>query len=191
MTRLEIIMGNMFSGKSTELIRRLKRHQAIGTPILVINSAKDIRSESDVLQTHDKSTLSCIKTNSLNTVDVPNNTKVIGIDECQLFTGLRDFVQSCLDRGINVILAGLDGDFMQQTFGELLSIVPLADEVTKLNALCMECLNGTLGPFTKRIVESKEQELVGAAECYKSVCRRHLKSQSVKTIINPFGEIFC
>ena len=174
MTRLEIIMGNMFSGKSTELIRRLKRNQAIGTPILVINSTKDVRSEKDVLHTHDKSTLNCIKTNSLETVDVPIGTKVVGIDECQFFTGLQDFVQSCLDRGINVILAGLDGDFMQQIFGELLSLVPLADQVTKLTALCMECLDGTPGPFTKRTVESTEQELVGSSECYKAVCRKHL-----------------
>ena len=175
MARLEIIMGNMFSGKSTELIRRLKRHRAIGTQILVINSAKDIRSDNEVLQTHDKSTLNCIKTNSLDTVDVPNNIKVVGVDECQFFTGLRDFVESCLNRNIHVVLAGLDGDFMQQTFGELLSMVPLADEVTKLTALCMECLDGTPGPFTKRTVESKEQELVGAAECYKAVCRKHLR----------------
>jgi thymidine kinase len=174
MARLEIIIGNMFSGKSTELIRRLKRHQAIGTPILVINSAKDVRSENEVLQTHDKSTLKCIKTNSLKTVDVPEYIKVIGIDECQFFTGLRDFVKICLDRDINVVLAGLDGDFMQQTFGELLSLVPLADQVIKLSALCMECLDGTPGPFTKRTVDSNEQELIGAAECYKAVCRRHL-----------------
>lgn len=167
-------MGNMFSGKSTELIRRLKRHQAIGTPILVVNSAKDTRSEREVLQTHDRSTLNCIKTDSLDAVDVPGNIRVVGIDECQFFTGLRDFVQRCLGRGISVILAGLDGDFMQQTFGELLSLVPLADEVLKLTALCMECLDGTPGPFTKRTVESREQELVGASECYKAVCRGHL-----------------
>ena len=190
MTRLEIIMGNMFSGKSTELMRRLRRHQAIGTPILVINSAKDVRSEDGVLQTHDKFTLGCIKTNSLETVDVPAHVKVVGVDECQFFTGLRDFVESCLDRGIHVILAGLDGDFMQQTFGELLSLVPLADQVIKLTALCMECLDGTPGPFTKRTVESKEQELVGAAECYKAVCRRHLKFNTAKTVVNPFGEVF-
>lgn len=185
MARLEIIMGNMFSGKSTELIRRLKRHQAIGTQILVINSAKDIRSDSDVLQTHDRSTLDCIKTNSLKTVNVPIGTQVVGIDECQFFTGLRDFVESCLNRNIHAVLAGLDGDFMQQTFGELLSMVPLADEVTKLTALCMECLDGTPGPFTKRTVESKEQELVGAAECYKAVCRRHLRHVDT----NPFGNV--
>ena len=189
MTRLEIIIGNMFSGKSTELIRRLKRHQAIGTSILVINSAKDIRSENEVLQTHDKSTLECIKTNSLETVDVPKHIKVIGIDECQFFTGLRNFVQGCLDGGIDVILAGLDGDFMQQTFGEILSLVPLADQVIKLSALCMECLDGTLGPFTKRTIDSKEQELIGAAECYKAVCRRHLKLDTINTDTNPFGEV--
>ena len=173
MARLEIIMGNMFSGKSSELIRRLRRHKVIGNEILVINSAKDTRNPDAVCQTHDKTTFDCIKTNTLVDVNV-DSANVIAVDECQFFSNLRDFVQTCLDRDKHVILAGLDGDYMQQTFGEMLTLVPLADEVVKLSALCMVCMDGTPGPFTQRTVESDQQELVGAAECYKAVCRRHL-----------------
>jgi thymidine kinase len=175
--RLEIIMGNMFSGKTSELIRRLKRHSAIGDTVLVINSKKDVRNEGDFLQTHDRSTFDCLKTNVL--ADVFGTQKyfdavVVAVDEAQFFEGLRPFVEQALKDCKHVILTGLDGDFKQQVFGELLYLVPLADDVTKLKALCMECMNGTLGPFSKRTSSSTEQELVGDVDVYRAVCRMHL-----------------
>jgi thymidine kinase len=99
---------------------------------------------------------------------------VVAIDETQFFSSLRPFVEEALKDGKHVILAGLDGDFKQQVFGELLTMIPLADEVTKLKALCMECMNGTLGPFTKRTVVNANQELVGDSDVYRAVCRMHL-----------------
>ena len=177
MARLEIIMGSMFSGKSSEMIRRLKRHKVIGDPILVINSSKDTRNPESVLQTHDNVTFECVKTNIL--LDIPamkqyQSAKVIAVDEIQFFDGVRFFVEQALKDGKHLILAGLDGDFRQQRFGELLNVIPLADEVTKLQALCMECMDGTLGPFTKRTVSGLVQELVGDCDMYKAVCRKHL-----------------
>jgi len=175
--KLEIIMGSMFSGKTSELIRRLKRHQVILDKILVINSKKDTRNMSEVLQTHDKNTFGCIKTEDLMSVvgtDEYYNADVIAVDEVQFFEGLRPFVEEALKEEKHVILAGLDGDFRQRVFGELLELIPLADEVTKLKALCMVCMNGTLGPFTKRTVKNDEQELVGDVDVYRAVCRRHL-----------------
>jgi len=175
--KLEIIMGNMFSGKTSELIRRLKRHRAIGDRIVVINSKKDTRNESEVLQTHDKSTFDCVKTDSLISVvdsDEYHHAQVVAVDETQFFEGLRPFVEQALREDKHVILAGLDGDFRQQVFGELLSVIPLAEEVTKLKALCMRCMDGTLGPFTKRTVKNGEQELVGDSDVYRAVCRMHL-----------------
>jgi thymidine kinase len=170
---LEIIMGNMFSGKTSELIRRLKRHKAIGDSVLVINSKKDTRNESEVLQTHDKNTFECIKTDNLDTVDYMD-ADVVAVDEAQFFKGLRPFVERALKHDKHVILTGLDGDFRQRVFGEILELIPLADDVTKLKALCMECLDGTLGPFTKRTSSRTEQELVGECDVYRAVCRRHL-----------------
>ena len=175
--KLEIIMGNMFSGKTSELIRRLKRHQVIRDKVLVINSKKDIRNMSEVLQTHDQNTFECIKTEHLMSVvgtDEWYDADVIAVDEAQFFEGLRPFVEQALKEEKHVILAGLDGDFRQRVFGELLELIPLADEVTKLKALCMVCMNGKLGPFTKRTVKNDEQELVGDSDVYRAVCRMHL-----------------
>ena len=171
MARLEVIIGNMFSGKSTELIRRVKRHRAIGHTVLVFNSSKDTRDLNDVVKTHDSSTIQCIKTAIL---DSHTEHDVIVVDEAQFFTGLRDFVEQALAMGKHVIVAGLDGDFQQMKFGEILDIIPLEDEVVKLTALCMDCIDGTPGPFTKRMVHGTEQELVGAAGMYKAVCRKHI-----------------
>ena len=177
--RLELIIGCMFSGKSTEMIRRLKRYKAINKNILVINSSKDIRNPQAVLQTHDNITFDCVKTHSLlelfSTYKI-QSVDIIAIDEAQFFSHLKVFIEGVLELNKHVIVAGLDGDFKQNVFGELLYLIPLADEVDKLKAMCMECNNGTLGPFTKRIIDNTEQELVGSNEMYKSVCRIHLKN---------------
>ena len=170
-------MGNMFSGKTSELIRRVKRHRVIGDQILVINSKKDSRNEGDVLQTHDMSTFDCVKTNNLlGIIDIKEykDADLIAIDEVQFFDNVEIFVKQALLDDKHVIVAGLDGDFRQRVFGELLALVPLADDVTKLKALCMECMDGTLGPFTKRTVKNDKQELIGESDVYKAVCRNHL-----------------
>ncbi len=170
---LHIVMGNMFSGKTTEMIRRLKRYNVIGKRVVVINSQKDTRSPEEVLRTHDNVTFRCIKTNDLTIVNT-DECDVVALDEAQFFTGLKTFVEKELGAGKTILLAGLDGDYRQRTFGELLDCIPLANEVTKLAAMCMDCHDGTRGPFTKRIVDSNQLELVGGDDMYKAVCRRHL-----------------
>lgn len=170
---LHIVMGNMFSGKTTEMIRRLKRYNVIGKRVVVINSQKDTRSPEEVLRTHDNVTFRCIKTNDLTIVNT-DGCDVVALDEAQFFTGLKTFVEKELGAGKTILLAGLDGDYRQRTFGELLDCIPLANEVTKLAAMCMDCHDGTRGPFTKRIVDSNQLELVGGDDMYKAVCRRHL-----------------
>jgi thymidine kinase len=172
---LHIIMGNMFSGKTSEMIRRLKRYKVIGKKIVVINSQKDTRSSEEVLRTHDNVTFRCIKTNDLSTMDI-DDCDVVAVDEAQFFLGLKPFVEKAMVTGKTVLLAGLDGDYKQRKFGELVDCIPLADEVTKLSAMCMDCMDGTQGPFTKRIVKSKKLELVGGDDMYKAVCRKHLYS---------------
>jgi thymidine kinase len=150
---LSIIMGNMFSGKTSELIRRLKRLKVIGKNILVVNSAKDTRSPDEVLKTHDNVKFNCHK--------VFDPFEIINTDE--------------FDKAdIIAILAGLDADSFQRKWGEILDCIPLACEVTKLSALCMRCNNGNPGPFTKRIVDNRELELIGGSDMYEAVCRKHL-----------------
>ena len=170
---LKIIMGNMFSGKTSELVRRLKRYEVIGKRILVINSCKDTRCTEHVLRTHDNMKFDCIKTNDLNELNY-QDVDVIAIDEAQFFIGLKVFVEKVLKRGKTIILTGLDGDYKQEKIGEILDCIPLADKVFKLSAMCMECMDGTHGPFTKRIVNSDKVELIGGTEMYRAVCRKHL-----------------
>lgn len=174
---LSIIMGNMFSGKTSELIRRLKRLKVIGKNILVVNSAKDTRSPDEVLKTHDNVKFNCLKAYDL--FDILNNPEfdkadIVAIDEAQFFPRLRKFVDCCLHVNKSVIVAGLDADSFQCKFGELLDCVPIACDMTKLSALCMRCNDGTPGPFTKRIVDDKTLELIGGSDMYIAVCREHL-----------------
>jgi thymidine kinase len=174
---LSIIMGNMFSGKTSELIRRLKRLKVIGKNILVINSAKDTRSPEQVLKTHDNVKFNCYKVHDLfdimETVDF-FDADIIAVDEAQFFPRLKKFVERCLLAEKSVILAGLDADSFQRKFGELIDCIPLACEVTKLSALCMHCNDGTPGPFTKRTVDDERLELIGGSDMYEAVCRNHL-----------------
>jgi len=174
---LSIIMGNMFSGKTSELIRRLKRLKVIDKQILVVNSAKDTRSPEEVLKTHDNVKFNCFKVYDLYDLmdkSAFEDAEIIAIDEAQFFSNLKKFVESCLDMGKDVILAGLDGDAFQRKWGELLDCIPMATEVTKLSALCMRCGNGNMGPFTKRTVENTELELIGGSDMYEAVCQKHL-----------------
>ncbi|ALI95824.1 hypothetical protein OlV7_192c [Ostreococcus lucimarinus virus 7] len=186
---LTIIMGNMFSGKTSELIRRLKRYKVIGKKIVVINSAKDTRSPEEVLKTHDGVEFPCLKVEHISHCIIKEsfcNADIVAIDEAQFFTNLKEFVEMCLFLNKSVIIAGLDGDYKQRKFGEVIDCIPLASDVVKLSALCMDCKNGTPGPFTKRIVQSDKLELVGGNESYKAVCRRHLESMDVQNKNDSF-----
>src|SRR6056300_1346842 len=105
--RLELIIGCMFSGKSTEMIRRLKRYRAIDKNILVINSCKDVRNPKEVLQTHDNVTFDCVKTDNLLKLfctDKIQNCDIIAIDEAQFFAHLRDFVEGLLEMNKHIIV---------------------------------------------------------------------------------------
>ena len=138
-------MGNMFSGKTSELIRQLKRYKIIGSKILVINSSQDTRSNEEVLKTHDNVTFKCLKTNSLLSIlnePLFHEAEVIAIDEAQFFVNLKAFAEECLLQNKNVLMAGLDGDYKQRKFGEMLDCIPMADTVKKLKALCTKCNNG-------------------------------------------------
>jgi thymidine kinase len=180
---LTIIMGNMFSGKTSELIRRLKRYKVLNKKVVVINSSKDTRSPEEVINTHDGVQFPCLMVDHISHCIIKEsfcNADIVAIDEAQFFTNLKEFVEMCLFLNKSVIIAGLDGDYKQRKFGEVIDCIPLASDVTKLSALCMDCKNGTPGPFTKRIVQNDDLELVGGNDMYKAVCRRHLKSMDIK-----------
>ena len=157
------------------MIRRLKSFQVINKKILVINSSKDTRSNCNVIKTHDSQTFKCIKVDTLHMVEI-GDYDIIAVDEAQFFNGLRSFVEMALSEDKYILLAGLDGDFKQNVFGEMWTVMPLADTITKLNALCMSCMDGTKGPFSKRITCESQQELIGDSDHYQAVCRKHLQN---------------
>lgn len=186
--KLKILLGSMFSGKSTELIRLIRREQSINNNILVIKPIIDNRYSNEHICSHNNDRIRCITTNNLNEIiqlEEWDKINCIFIDEGQFFKGLYNFVIECLETyNKSVIIAGLDGDSNRKSFGEILSLIPLADEVRKLSAYCHYCKNGTLGIFTHRITNDKKQTLIGGANVYKAVCRQHyiLLNKCSKTI---------
>ena len=167
---LELILGSMYSGKSTELLRRVNQLKAIGMRCLVINHASDTRVDGHHGRTHDGQTFAAIKTSDILLV----NTKgydVVAIDEGQFFNSLRAAVMLMVERqDAHVIVAGLSGDYKRRPFGELLELVPLADDVCFKRALCKGCCHpGRLAAFTKRV--SSETDTISVGAEYVPVCR--------------------
>jgi thymidine kinase len=178
---LEVVLGPMFSGKSTYALSYIRRQQAIGKQVLVMKPNIDNRySEDDVLVTHNHEQTSCMvwsTTQALNPV-IPQirQADCIVLEESQFFQGLETFVMYILrSYKKDILVVGLDGDAHQGKFGEILNCIPWATQVTKLCALCKKCKDGTLAPFTRRISNEHGQQVdVGGVEKYESVCLKHL-----------------
>lgn len=167
---LTLIIGPMFSGKSTELIRRLSIYTAFDYKILVVNHLIDTRS-SEVLSCRNfTGTFNGKKVATLS--EVPIDFDVIGIDEAQFFPDLYEGVQRFLKAGVIVIVSGLNGDRNQQPFGEISRLLPLVDELIHVKAMCRLCPELTPAPFTKSLTRFENQ--VAVSENYIAVCRKHL-----------------
>lgn len=171
---LEVILGPMFSGKTSRLVEVYKQCKFCNIPVIVINHSIDNRYDDELLSTHDKIKIPCIKTEKLrNVFDNPSllqDCEVILINEGQFFTDLYDSVVTMLSKGKQIYVCGLDGDFERKKFGQILDIIPLCDKVAKLTSLCSLCKNGKPGIFSKRITCETEQTVVGA-DNYIPVCR--------------------
>ena len=175
--KLDIILGCMFSGKSTELMRRCQKASAIGRRVIIINHSLDNRNTSDVIQTHNKQTHQAFKTDSLMRLYRETHWieyDMIGIDEAQFFDDLYEFILTIEPLGKHVILSGLDGDIHRKPFGQILQCIPLCDTVVKLHAYDMIDRDFTPAIFSQRIeLDSKEQVVVGAEEKYIAVSRKN------------------
>jgi len=174
--KLELIIGNMFSGKSTELIRRINREKSINKKILVINFSEDNRYSNNSVATHDQLKVSCIKLKKLSEFNknLLNQYDSIFIDEGQFFIDLYSFVSELVDVfKKHVVVSGLDGDSNRNTFGELIKLIPICDTVDKLHAYCNKCNNGRIAPFTKKIKEDGNLIDIGGNNKYIPVCRYH------------------
>lgn len=176
MAELHLIIGCMYSGKSTELLKVIQKYKILGEPVLAINHKLDERYGKNKIISHDKKESDCICIENL--MDITSEEeylrKIIIIEEAQFFQDLETFVNHALNDSKILYVAGLDGDYKMDAFGDILKLIPKCDSVKKLSALCMICKDGTLANFTKRIVENREnQTLVGSINTYIPVCRKH------------------
>lgn len=169
--RIEVVCGSMFSGKTEELIRRLKRAKFAKQKVEIFKPSIDVRySEQDVVS-HDQNSIPSTPIDSSSSILLlAGDNDVIGIDEAQfLDNGLVDVCNQLAYRGIRVIIAGLDMDFKGVPFGPIPALCAIADEVTKVHAICVKC--GSLAYISHRLVNSDKRVLLGETQEYEPLCR--------------------
>lgn len=176
---IEVICGSMFSGKTEELIRRLKRSKIAKQKVEIFKPGIDVRySETDVVS-HDATAIPSTPIESSNSLLllVEDDVDVVGIDEAQFID--NDLAHVCVElanRGIRVIVAGLDMDFKGIPFGPMPALCAVADYVTKVHAICMKC--GSPAVFSHRLVEDERRVMLGETQEYEPLCRRcYIKSK--------------
>jgi len=166
----------MYSGKSSELIRRVKRLQTIEQSYIIYNSHFDQRYGSNGVYTHDKIHLQCQVSDNLLPQLLTEEFKLahtIFIEEAQFFNDLYEFVKIAVEKhNKHVIVIGLDGDSDRNNFGQIHKLIPICDNITKLKALCSICKDGSPGIFSKKITTSTSTIDVGSDDKYIAVCRK-------------------
>ena len=184
---LELIIGPMYSGKTSKLLEIYKQCKLCDITVCVVNHSLDNRYHDSMLSSHDKIMIPCMNIDNLSDLWFVNdelnsdknqhsgyklirNSDVILINEGQFFNNLYNVVNDMLKNKKVVYICGLDGDFERKKFGEILDLIPLCDKVNKLTSLCSICKNGTPGIFSMRITNEKEQTVIGS-DNYLPVCR--------------------
>lgn len=162
----------MFSGKTEELLRRLRRAKIGKQTVEIFKPAIDIRYSLDEVVSHDKNTiLSTPVEHSSNILLLSSQVEVVGVDEAQFFDdGLVEVCQQLADQGVRVIVAGLDMDYKRNPFGPIPALCAIADDITKVHAICVEC--GNLASYSHRLVKNDKQIMLGETEEYQPLCRK-------------------
>lgn len=168
---IELILGPMFSGKSTELLRRMNRYRAAKRSCLLVKHDKDDRYSQDHVTTHDQQASEAFSCDSLGgeCQALALAHDVIGIDEGQFFKDLPEVCEALANTGKIVIVAALDGTWRRTGFGNVEQLVPLAENVVKLSAVCSVCFQDAA--FSKRLTAETADEVVGGADKYVACCR--------------------
>jgi thymidine kinase len=168
---IEVIAGSMFSGKTEELIRRLRRARFAGLKTEIFKPSLDKRySEIHVVSHDDKSIISTPVDNASSILLLADDVDVIGIDEAQFFDqSLVEVCNKLADKGIRVIVAGLDMDFMGNPFGPMPGLLAIAEYITKVHAICVRC--GNLAHFSYRKSHDTGVVLLGEKDLYEPLCR--------------------
>lgn len=168
---IEVICGSMFSGKTEELIRRMKRAQFAKLPVEIFKPAIDIRYDERAVVSHDSNSIpSTPISHSSAILLLSAETKVVGIDEAQFFD--EELPHVCVqlaNRGVRVIVAGLDMDFKGLPFGPIPALMAIAEHVTKVHAVCVQC--GAPATYSYRISSNEERVLLGEKDSYEPRCR--------------------
>ena len=168
---VEVICGSMFSGKTEELIRRLRRAQFAGQKIAIFKPKVDVRYSEDNEVSHDlKSVPSTAVSNPTEIFLMDSDVRVVGIDEAQFFDDtLIKVVQTLANRGVRVIVAGLDTDYLGQPFGPMPGLMAIAEEVQKVHAICVKC--GNLANHSHRLTKDHNLVVLGEKDIYEPLCR--------------------
>jgi thymidine kinase len=175
---LELIIGPMYSGKTSKLLEIYKQCKFCDISVCVINHSLDNRYHETMLSSHDKVMIPCLNVedlydlwfNNKENYNLIRQSDVILINEGQFFNNLYCVVNDMLKNNKVVYICGLDGDFERKKFGEILDLIPLCDKVNKLTSLCSVCKDGTPALFSMRTTNEKEQTVIGS-ENYLPVCR--------------------
>ena len=173
---LELIIGPLFSGKTTYIINKYKSYVEENKKVLCIKPNIDNRFITNKIVTHNKDFIDCKTLNNLSEID-NNELKiydVLIIDEGQFFSDLKETIIKFLDiYNLHIIICGLNCDYKKEKIGDILDLIPHSDQCIKLNSICIKCNNNTIAPFTNRIIKSNEQILIGGNDMYEPVCRKH------------------
>lgn len=177
---IEVVCGSMFSGKTEELIRRLKRAKIARQKVEIFKPAIDVRYDEQQVVSHDQNAImSTPVPSSSNILLLANDVDVVGIDEAQFFDdGLVEVCNQLAGRGIRVIVAGLDMDFMGKPFGPVPALMASAEYVTKVHAICMNC--GNLAHVSHRTNTEEKLVVLGEKDSYEPLCRSCFNEQKKK-----------
>ena len=169
--RIEVICGSMFSGKTEELIRRMKRAQFAKQRVEIFKSSIDTRYSEENVVSHDQNTIRSTPIDSSgNILLLASDIEVVGIDEAQfLDDGLMDVCNQLANNGVRVIVAGLDMDYKGVPFGPIPALCAVADEVTKVHAICVKC--GALAYVSHRLIADDHRVMLGEQQEYEPLCR--------------------
>ena len=168
---IEVICGSMFSGKTEELIRRLKRVKIANLKVEIFKPAIDVRYDGQKIVSHDTNAIQSTPVDSSqNILLLAQDVDVVGIDEAQFFDGeIANVCEQLAQKGIRVIVAGLDMDYLGNPFGQMPNLLAKADYITKLHAICQVC--GNIANISYRKVKAGGQVLLGEKDVYEPRCR--------------------
>ena len=169
---IEVITGSMFSGKTEELIRRLKRATIAMQEVEIFKPQIDVRYSEDEVISHDENAIRSTPVSTAgNILLLANDVDVVAVDEAQFFDmGLIEVCNTLANRGIRVVVAGLDMDFMGRPFGPIPGLIATAEYVTKVHAICVRC--GNLAHHTHRKLKTEKLVLLGEQDLYEPLCRK-------------------